>query len=140
MRHTDDMLSYEIGGGLMAKKQRNEIVKKSNALIRAHWAIESVWEPRIVALLASKVHKDDEDFKTYQVPILEVTDGEHGGKDYKEIATVIKNLMARVIEIQNSPTKKSFYNVFAKCSIDSAKGILELRFDADLKPHYLSQI
>jgi plasmid replication initiation protein len=116
---------------------KNEIVKKSNALIRGHWPIESVWEPRIVALLASRVTLQDEDFKVYQIPILELIGEEYGGRDYTEIATAVKNMMGRVIEIQDGLTKKIFYNVFSKCTIDTQKGICELCFHPDLKPHYL---
>ena len=42
----------------MAERQLplpGEIVKKSNALARARWSADSVWEPRLVALLASKL-------------------------------------------------------------------------------------
>jgi plasmid replication initiation protein len=121
----------------VGRKPRNEIVKKSNALARAYWHIDSVLEPRIVAVLASKVHVNDEDFKTYIIPIKEIMGDRHGGQDYKEIEAVIKNLMGRVLEIPESDTRKSFYNVFSRCTIDTKKGTLELRFDADLKPHYI---
>ena len=59
----------------MAERQLplpGEIVKKSNALARARWSADSVWEPRLVALLASKVKQDDEDFQTYEIPIREL--------------------------------------------------------------------
>jgi plasmid replication initiation protein len=121
----------------MARKTRSGIVKKSNALIRAHWAIESVWEPRIVALLASKVHVEDEDFKLYEIPLPDILGTRHSGRDYQEIASVVDNIMGRVITIPESTTRVHKYNVFSRCTIDTAKGVLELRFDADLKPHYL---
>ena len=80
----------------MAKARKtNTIVKKSNALIRGQWSIQSVWEPRLIALLASKVHVNDKDFKVYKIPIIEVTGGEHGGKNYKELESIIENLMGR---------------------------------------------
>ena len=62
-------------GVKMAVKQLplpGEIVKKSNALARARWSAESVWEPRLVALLASKVRADDTDFHVYEVPVTEL--------------------------------------------------------------------
>jgi hypothetical protein len=121
----------------MARKPRNEIVKKSNALIRAQWTIESVLEPRIVAVLASKVHMNDADFKVYEVPISEVLGPKYGGHDVRELGTVVKRIMGRVLTIRESDTRIHRYNVFSRCTIDTQKGILELRFDADLKPHYL---
>ena len=44
--------------------------------------------------------------------------------------------MSRVVEIQETPKKVSYYNVFSKCSIDSRKGIVTLGFHPDLRPHY----
>lgn len=123
----------------MAKtKKTNTIVKKSNALIRGHWTIESVWEPRLVALLASKIHVNDEDFKVYEIPILEITGGEHGGKDYKELSNTVDRVMGRVVSIHESPTRVAKYTVFSKCVIDTKKGVLELGFHPDLRPHYLN--
>ena len=88
----------------MNTKQQNEIVKKSNALIRAQWTIESVLEPRIVAVLASKVRINDEDFKVYKIPAIEILGNAAGGRDYKEIVKVIRSIMSRVITIYESPT------------------------------------
>jgi hypothetical protein len=120
-----------------ARKPRNEIVKKSNALIRAHWTIESVLEPRIVAILASKVHVKDEDLKVYEVPVSEVLGAKYGGHDVRELEAVVERIMGRVLTIQESPTRRVRYNVFSKCVIDTKKSVLELEFHADLKPHYL---
>ena len=39
--------------------------------------------------------------------------------------------------IRESHTRICYYNLFSKCAIDSGKGILEMRFDPDLKPHFL---
>lgn len=113
-----------------------EIVKKSNALARARWSAESVWEPRLVALLASKVRADDTDFHVYEIPASEVLKGS-GGKDYKEIETVIDKVMSRVLTIRDEKgwTK---YNVFSRCRYRKKDGILELGFHPDLRPHYLN--
>jgi plasmid replication initiation protein len=121
----------------MGKKGCNEIVKKSNALIRSYWTVESVLEPRIVAVLASKVRRDDEDFKVYRVPVFEVLGKDAGGRDYKEIEHVVDRIMGRVLTIRESLTRVHKYNVFNKCTIDTKEMILELGFHPDLKPHYL---
>jgi hypothetical protein len=121
----------------MTQKPRNEIVKKSNALIRSQWTIESVLEPRIVAVLASKVHINDEDFKVYEVLVSEIIGSKYGGHDVRELETVVERIMGRVLTIHESSTRRARYNVFSKCVIDTKKGVLELGFHADLKPHYL---
>lgn len=123
----------------MAQKQLilpGDIVKKSNALARARWSAESVWEPRLVALLASKVRHDDTDFQVYEVPVSEILQST-GGRDYREIEAVVDKVMSRVLTIRddNGWTK---YNVFSRCRYRRKEGILELGFHPDLRPHYLN--
>lgn len=112
------------------------LVKKSNALARARWSAESIWEPRLVALLASKVRVDDTDFQVYEIPATEILRGT-GGKDYHNLSDIIDSVMARVLTIKEHDgwTK---YNLFARCRFRSSDGILELGFHPDLKKHYLN--
>ena len=121
-------------------KYAKKIVKKSNALVRAHWNIESVWEPRLVNTVASKIRMDDEDFHTYTIPLKEITEpGKRlGGKDYAELVAAVERLMSRPIKIQESPTAISIYNIFAKCKIDAEKRTVTVCFHPDLKPHFLN--
>lgn len=118
-----------------------EIVKKSNVLCRARWSVDSLWEPRLVALVASKVKQSDKDFDTYQIPITELMPpGSRGGSDYKEVSGIIDNLMGRVLHIENeeqSPYKWRKYALFSFCGYREKEGLIEVRFDKDLKPHFL---
>ncbi|MEG1913149.1 MAG: replication initiation protein [Cloacibacillus sp.] len=118
------------------------IVKKSNALIRARWTAESIWEPRLVALLASKVREDDTDFHIYEIPVTELmekTEKNASGKTYQEVTGVVDRIMGRVITIRDEVGRGwTKYNVFSRCRYRPDDGILELRFDPDLKPHYLN--
>lgn len=117
---------------------KNEIVKKSNALIRGHWVVESILEPRIVAVLASKVHINDKDFKAYEIPVSEILGMHYGGENLRELSKVVERVMGRVLTIYDDCGKNwSKYNVFSKCSYISEKGALLLSFHPDLKPHYL---
>jgi plasmid replication initiation protein len=124
----------------MADKQLalpSEVVKKSNALMRCRWSVESIWEPRLVALLASKVQKDDKDFQVYEIPVSDIFQNyKGGGKDYKELEKIADSLMSRVITIYDDDgwTK---YNVFSPCRFHRSKGVLEIKFHPDLLPHYL---
>lgn len=123
----------------MAGKQLilpGDIVKKSNALARARWSAESVWEPRLVALLASKVRADDTDFQVYEIPVSEILRGS-GGRDYREIEGVVDRVMSRVLTIRD-PKGWTKYNVFSRCRYRREEGILELGFHPDLRPHYLN--
>ena len=118
------------------------IVKKSNALARARWSAESVWEPRLVALLASKVRADDTDFQVYEIPITELiglSEKSPSGRTYMELANIVDRVMSRVITINDGDNGGWIkYNVFSRCRYNPEKGTLELRFDPDLKPHYLN--
>lgn len=123
----------------MAEKQLplpGELVKKSNALARARWSAESVWEPRLVALLASKVRAEDTDFQVYEIHVSELLQKAHSGRDYQEIESVVDKVMSRVLTIRDDKgwTK---YNVFSRCRFRRDEGILELGFHPDLKQHYL---
>lgn len=123
----------------MGRKPKNEIVKKSNALIRGHWEIESIWEPRLVALLASKVRVKDEDFKIYEIPVSEVIGQDYSGRDIKELAHTVDRVMSRVLTIYDTDGRGwTKYNLFRRCRYRPKEGILELGFDPDLRPHYLN--
>ena len=60
-----------------------EIVKKSNALCRASWSADAVWEARLIAIVASKVNQEDKEFYEYEIPISEIFKGHKGGTTYK---------------------------------------------------------
>ena len=113
-----------------------EIVKKSNALARGKWAPKSVYEPRLVALVASRVRKTDDDFSTYEIPLAEILGSATDGRTYRLISEVVDNLMGRVVTIEDDKgwTK---YALFSKCRYDADSGCIKARFDPDLKPHYL---
>ncbi len=112
-----------------------ELVKKSNELARCAWTTASVIEPRLVALVASLVRTDDEDFKMYHIAVDDLIDAE-GGQQHSTLKDVAKSLMNRIIEI-NHENGWSMYNVFSKCEYDRENRVISARFDPDLKPHYL---
>lgn len=123
----------------MAVKQLmrpGKIVKKSNALARARYSADSVWEQRLVAWLASQIHSTDKDFQVYQIRIVDLVGNNIGGTNYKEIEKAVIQAMRRVIIIKDKKTS-SIYNLFSKCKIDREKGIIELCFHPDLREHYL---
>lgn len=117
-----------------------EIVKKSNAIARARWQPESIWEPRIVALVASKVRESDEDFQTYKIPVAEllgVSDENLSGKQYQDISRSIAHLGKATIRIEGTkPRNFRQYNIFAMCGYED--GYLIAGFHPDLKPHFLN--
>lgn len=113
-----------------------EIVKKSNALLRARWSPASIWEPRLVALLASKVRADDQDFQIYEIHVSELLGAKYGGSDSKTVEAAVDSAMSRVLTLRDEKgwTK---YHVFSRCRYRASDGVLELGFHPDLRSHYL---
>ncbi len=127
----------------MKKKEiasKGEIVKMSNAIIRGQWKPKSVWEPRIVALVASKVREDDKDFLRYEIPISELTgvsDENLSGVQYQEIKKSILKLGRSFVIIQGKrPRDFMQYAIFATAGYEN--GCLVAQFHPDLKPHFLN--
>ena len=114
------------------------IVKKSNALCRARWEVDSLYEPRLVALTAAKVKRSDLDFQEYEIPLPDIIGDARGGKTYKIVESIIDNLMSKVITIRDGNSASFIkYNIFSKCAFDSERNVVIARFDPDLKPHFL---
>jgi plasmid replication initiation protein len=113
------------------------IIKKSNLLVRAAWSPESIWETRLIAIVASKIHIEDANFLEYEIPVAEFWQREHGGgKDYSYLMTGIDRLMGRVITIKEE-TGWTKYNIFSKCVYLKGQGIIRVSFHPDLKSHFL---
>lgn len=113
------------------------VVKKSNALARAAWSVKSIYEPRLVALVASRVRKEDKDFQTYEIPIQELLGEAQDGRTYQLVAEVVDNLMGRVLTIPR-PNGWAKCNVFSWCEYDGKGGFIKARFDPGLKDHYIN--
>ena len=113
------------------------VVKKSNALARASWSVKSVYEPRLVALVASRVRADDLDFQDYEIPLSELLGGSVDGRTRQLVAEVVDGLLGRVLTLPR-PNGWAKCNVFSWCEYDSKAGCIRARFDPGLKEHYLN--
>lgn len=113
------------------------VVKKSNALARASWSVKSVYEPRLVALVASRVRVDDQDFQDYEIPLSELLGGAVDGRTRQLVADVVEGLLGRVLTLPR-PNGWAKCNVFSWCEYDSKAGCIRARFDPGLKEHYLN--
>lgn len=114
-----------------------EIVKKSNALCRAKWAVESVYEPRLVALVAARVHKDDKDFSNYKIPIKEIIGKNVDGRTYKILSDATDKLMMRIIKLPRDHGGFAKANIFSFCEYIPSQGVVVARFDPAMKAHFL---
>lgn len=120
------------------KTDAEKFVTKSNALLRCRWDVESVLEPRIVAILASQVSPSDKEFQEYRITVSEIFQKKIiGGSEFSELEKVADRLMTRVITIYDDEgwTK---YNVVSPCRFNRKKGVLAVKFHPDLLPHFLN--
>lgn len=116
--------------------QEKDVVTKSNAIARARWPVASVLEPRLVALVASKVSETDEAFQTYSIHIAELFGTHYGTKDLADLERVVHNIMNYMIEFEDAKMWIKTH-IFSMCAFDKEKNILSVRFDDVLRPHYL---
>jgi len=119
-----------------SSKEINPIVKKSNAIIRAKWKVDSVWALRLIALIAVRVRIDDKDFEYYEIPVSEMLGREYGGKDFKDVKLGVEKAMNKIIEL---PTEHgvAWVNPFFYCEFMEKKALLKLQFAPQMKEHYL---
>ncbi|MBZ9637576.1 replication initiation protein [Clostridium sp. FP1] len=112
-------------------------VYQSNRLVESSYTL-TVVEQKLIRLLASMIHKDDDDIKEYEfktkelIKVLNTSDS----RFYRDIDNITDLLMQRIIKIRNVNTSE-----FIKYHwVDTAKyvnGILKLKINKDLKPFYL---
>lgn len=114
-----------------------EKVKKSNAICRARWSPENVYEPRIVSLLASQIQPTDEDFKEYEIPVADLFANIYGGKDYKTIKNTLESLISRTVTIQEDNGDFAVYPFFTKGSYLTKENTIKIKINSELKHHFL---
>ena len=123
----------------MENKRANELVIKSNEIVEASYRL-SLQEQRIILFMASKIQKDDEDFKPVKLSIDEfVTLLKLKGKSkHKEMEEIASKLRRRELII-NKPNSKLRISWLSSEEYFYGQGYAELCFDPKLKP-YLLQI
>lgn len=119
--------------------ERNYLVTKSNKLIYGHFDL-TLTQQKLIITLSSMVQPKDMEFKEYTLKIkdfmhlLGITDQ----SKYKEVPKITKDLMKKVLEIQegNDILQLSW---LASARYKKHEGEVVLKFAPDLKP-YLLQI
>ena len=114
------------------------VVTKANALVEASYRL-SVSEQRIIALLASQIHPNDKDFKSYRFKVsdLETLIAERSRTQkglYGQIKALTRGLIGKVLQIQES---NSLLQVAWLSKARYRAGEVELGFAPELKPYLL---
>jgi len=114
------------------------LVIQHNSIVEARYRL-TVEEQRLIKTLVSKIQYSDEDFKTYEIQVLEIARlvGVSDEYYYTKIKNLTKKLISNVIQF----TDDNGNNV-QTCWLSSAvyhkgKGLVSLRFDPILKPYLL---
>lgn len=110
---------------------------KSNILIEANYKL-TITEQKIVLYLVSKIRKDDDDFKTYTLPIKEFYEllGYKGNPKYSEMRKITKELIGKVVEIKEEKKLKQI-SWLSYVEYNENDGSVNLSFDPRLKPYLL---
>lgn len=74
-------------------------VRQHNALINSSFVLNTLEWRAFTAILA-RIHPDDEEFKEYFIPALELVGDETGGSAYQQIKGLAKRLMDRTLYVE----------------------------------------
>ncbi|NDY74573.1 hypothetical protein DO021_22160 [Desulfobacter hydrogenophilus] len=119
---------------------RNQIVKKSNALCRARHTTDSIWIGRLAAIVAAQVRKDDKEFQIYKIPVQQMLAAagiSRTGSIYRDLLPIAEKAMQKTIRIEEEG-EWVLYTLFSKCRYKRGDGFVTVRFDPDLKLHFLN--
>ena len=113
------------------------LVVKANQLVTSKYKLTAS-EAKIVTLLASVINKNDDDLKIHRFKAKDLVRLTGiGDRNYSELQNITRNLMQRVLEIQegNRLVQVSFLSLTI---YNYSEGTVDMRFDPALKPYLLN--
>lgn len=115
------------------------VVRKSNHLIEASYRFGSINEARVIHLLLTKISAFDKDFKDYEISVAEFVAlfNIKATAIHTEIRKVVRKLRTRSISINKPDGGWLELGWLSSAEYLKGKGIIELCFDAKLKPYLL---
>lgn len=121
-----------------SSNSKEVVVNKSNDLIQARYKL-TVEEQRLIILLASMIHKDDEDFKSYELRVADfiaLFGLEKRKSIYSELEESSKRLTGKTIELSEG-NKKIYASWLSYVEYVEGSGVIRLEFHKSLKPYLL---
>lgn len=116
----------------------SKTIRKNNELIEARYRL-SLNEQRLVLLLASDISNDDEEFKDYEIRVVDFAQmfGLASDKDlYSKVEQAADALLGKVITLKNDEEiEKTVW--FSYVHYVKGSGTVKVRFDKSLKPYLL---
>lgn len=120
-------------------EQRNELVVKSNDLIRNTRASLTAQEQKILIYLVSLIEPDDKELKTLKIKIsdyCEVAGIQHSNINYQRIKESIKSIRDKSWWIEDKGDEVLF-SWLDTARIEKRKGIVDLRLSDSLRDYLL---
>jgi plasmid replication initiation protein len=123
----------------MKNTETGLVVRKSNQIIEASYRFGSISEARIIHLLLTKIHPYDQDFKAYEISVSEFASiFEINDKNlHAKIKQHLSNLARRIINIEKPNGGWLIMSWLSSAEYMEGRGVVELCFDAKLKPYLL---
>jgi plasmid replication initiation protein len=114
-------------------KNNNLVV--SNQLVKGRYKLTKE-EQNFIYLMISQINKDDTHFKEYQIHIKDLESAELTQKQYARYRCFARNLLSKVITIENSTDILSA-NWFSSLRYVKGTGIIKAKISDDMKPYLL---
>jgi plasmid replication initiation protein len=133
------------------EKKKNDIVKQSNALARTNLNLDdagtrgkldtrgnSPWLERVLYLTMAHIKTADFDFQQLNIPVSEmgIAGKKLSGKDYRDIKTVLTDLIRSYYSIEN-PVEQNFKVCAVFSELEYKRGVISATFNKAMKPHLL---
>lgn len=117
---------------------KQSIVTQSNKLVEAKFAL-TVQEQRLLLVMISMIHPEDEDFKDYIIHLADLCKllGLKTQSMYAEAKKITRRLRERELVIQE-PTGELQIGWISSAKYLESAGAVRLRFDPALKPYLLA--
>jgi len=115
----------------------NDLIVKENRLIQAKYHLNKT-QIKFIALMSSRIGKDDRDFFTYEIKIndmLKMLDIER--KNIKYLDNTLTDLMTKIIVIQDNEDIIEKLTIIGYLKINKETEMVEYRFDKAMKPFLL---
>jgi len=115
------------------------IVTKANKLIEASYRL-NISEQRVLALLVTQIHPDDEELKPYRFKVADLAAliETKNNKAYREVQELTLSLIKKGLQIRE-PDRLVQMSWLSSATYYDGKGAVEMKFAPEMKP-YLIQL
>jgi len=119
------------------RMNKDLVVTKANKLVEASYRL-NVSEQRVLALLVTQIHPDDEELKPYRFKVAELAAliETRNNKAYREVQELTLSLIKKGLQIRE-PNRLVQMSWLSSATYYEGKGTVELKFAPEMKPYLL---